>query len=138
MLADALDRNRPDPSDPIDILAKVGGFEIGGIAGLVLGAAQSRIPVVIDGLISAAGAMIAWMLVPHLSDYMFAAHRSVEQAQLAMLARMGIKPILDLRMRLGEGTGCALAMPIIEAGASDSGGGDGLAEGRRGMIHSTV
>jgi nicotinate-nucleotide--dimethylbenzimidazole phosphoribosyltransferase len=138
VLADALDRNRPDPSDPIDILAKVGGFEIGGIAGLVLGAAQSRIPVVIDGLISAAGAMIAWMLVPHLSDYMFAAHRSVEQAQLAMLARMGIKPILDLRMRLGEGTGCALAMPIIEAGANDRGGGDGLAEGRRGMIHSTV
>jgi nicotinate-nucleotide--dimethylbenzimidazole phosphoribosyltransferase len=117
VLVDALDRNRPDPSDPIDILAKVGGFEIGGIAGLALGAAQSRIPVVIDGVISAAGAMIAWMLAPEVCDYMFAAHRSVEQAQSAMLARLGIRPILDLGMRLGEGTGCALAMPIIEAGA---------------------
>ncbi len=117
VLMDALDRNRPDPSDALDILSKVGGFEIGGIAGLVLGAAQSRVPVVIDGVISAAGAMIAWMLAPHVSDYMFAAHRSVEQAQAAMLARMGLRPILDLGMRLGEGTGCALAMPIIEAGA---------------------
>ena len=117
VLVDALDRNRPDPSDALDILAKVGGFEIGGIAGLILGAAQRRVPVVIDGVISAAGAMIAWMLVPHVSDYMFAAHRSVEQAQSAMLARMGLRPILDLGMRLGEGTGCALAMPIIEAGA---------------------
>jgi nicotinate-nucleotide--dimethylbenzimidazole phosphoribosyltransferase len=117
VIADAIDRTRPDPRDPIDILAKVGGFEIGGIAGLVIGAAQSRIPVVIDGLISTAGAIIAWMMAPHLSDYMFAAHRSVEHAQSAMLVRMGLKPILDLGMRLGEGTGCALAMPIIEAGA---------------------
>jgi nicotinate-nucleotide--dimethylbenzimidazole phosphoribosyltransferase len=109
--------NRPDPKDGLDILAKVGGFEIGGIAGLILGAAESRVPVVIDGVISAAGAMIAWLLEPRLTEFMFAAHRSVELAQSAMLDLMGLVPILDLGMRLGEGTGCALAMPIIEAGA---------------------
>ena len=117
VLEEALEANHPDPADPVDILSKVGGFEIGGIAGLVIGAAQSRIPVVIDGLISTAGAMIAWRLAPTLGDYLFAAHRSVEQAQSVMLASMGLEPILDLGMRLGEGTGCALAMPIIEAGA---------------------
>ena len=95
----------------------MGGFEIGGIAGLILGAAESRVPVVIDGVISVAGAMIAWLLEPRLTEFMFAAHRSVEPAQSAMLGRMGLEPILDLGMRLGEGTGCALAMPIIEAGA---------------------
>jgi nicotinate-nucleotide--dimethylbenzimidazole phosphoribosyltransferase len=101
----------------VGILAGVGGFEIGGIAGLVLGAAQSRIPVVIDGVISAAGAVIAWLLEPRVADYLFAAHRSVEEAHTAMLSMMRLDPILDLQMRLGEGTGCALAMPIIEAGA---------------------
>jgi nicotinate-nucleotide--dimethylbenzimidazole phosphoribosyltransferase len=109
--------NRPDPKDGLDILAKVGGFEIGGIAGLILGAAESRIPVVIDGVISTAGAMIAWLLEPRLTEFMFAAHRSVESAQSAMLELIGLVPILDLGMRLGEGTGCALAMPVIEAGA---------------------
>jgi nicotinate-nucleotide--dimethylbenzimidazole phosphoribosyltransferase len=109
--------NRVDPADPLGLLAGVGGFEIGGIAGLVLGAAESRVPVVIDGVISAAGALIAWLLEPRVADYLFAAHRSVETAQSAMLSLMGLQPILDLGMRLGEGTGCALAMPIIEAGA---------------------
>lgn len=117
VIVESIAVNHPDPSDPIDILSKVGGFEIGGIAGLVLGAAESRIPIVIDGVISTAGAMIAWLIEPRLTEYIFAAHRSVEQAQAAMLARMGLDPILDLGMRLGEGTGCALAMPIIEAGA---------------------
>jgi len=117
VIVESIAASSPDPNDPIDILSKVGGFEIGGIAGLVLGAAQSRIPVVIDGVISTAGAMIAWLIEPRLTEYIFAAHRSVEQAQAAMLARMGLDPILDLGMRLGEGTGCALAMPIIEAGA---------------------
>ena len=117
VIVESIAANKPDPNDPIDILSKVGGFEIGGIAGLVLGAAESRIPLVIDGVISTAGAMIAWLIEPRLTEYMFAAHRSVEQAQAAMLARMGLDPILDLGMRLGEGTGCALAMPIIEAGA---------------------
>ena len=117
VIEESIAANHPDPKDPLDILSKLGGFEIGGITGLVLGAAESRIPVVIDGVISTAAAMIAWMIEPRLTEYMFAAHRSVEQAQSAMLVRMGLDPILDLGMRLGEGTGCALAMPIIEAGA---------------------
>ena len=116
VIEDSIRVNRPDPRDAIDILSKVGGFEIGGIAGLILGAAESRVPVVIDGVISVAGAMIAWLLEPRLTDFMFAAHRSVEPAQGAMLERIGLEAILDLGMRLGEGTGCALAMPIIEAG----------------------
>ncbi len=117
VIEDSIGRNRPERSDPVGLLAGVGGFEIGGIAGLVLGAAENRIPVVIDGVISAAGATVAWLLEPRVADYLFAAHRSVEKAQSAMLALMGLDPILDLGMRLGEGTGCALAMPIIEAGA---------------------
>ena len=117
VIQDSISLNKPSASDPIGLLAAVGGFEIGGIAGLVLGAAESRIPVVIDGVISTAGALIAWLLEPRVADYMFAAHRSVEEAQSAMLSLMKLDPILDLGLRLGEGTGCALAMPIIEAGA---------------------
>jgi len=107
--------NRPDPKDPVDVLAKVGGFEIGGIAGLVLGCAALKIPVVVDGFISTAGALIASELHPHVRDYIFAAHMSVEIGHHHMLERIGQSPILDLRMRLGEGTGAALAMGIIEA-----------------------
>lgn len=108
--------NKPDPTDPIDVLAKVGGAEIGGIAGLVLGAASERIPIVIDGFISTAGALIAYSIEPKVRDYMFAAHNSVERGHKAMLDKMGLRPILDLDLRLGEGTGAALAMLIIEAG----------------------
>ncbi|HXY55583.1 MAG TPA: nicotinate-nucleotide--dimethylbenzimidazole phosphoribosyltransferase [Nitrospirota bacterium] len=108
--------NRPDPKDPIDVLAKVGGAEIGGIAGLILGASSERVPVVVDGLISTAGAMIAYEIEPKTADYMFAGHSSVEIGQKAMLRRMGLAPILDLNLRLGEGTGAALAMMMIEAG----------------------
>jgi nicotinate-nucleotide--dimethylbenzimidazole phosphoribosyltransferase len=107
--------NRPDPNDAIDVLAKVGGAEIGGIAGLILGAAANRIPVVIDGLISTAGALIAYSIEPRVRHYLFAAHRSVEVGHTAMLDMLGLRPILDLGMRLGEGTGAALAMMIIEA-----------------------
>jgi len=108
--------NRPDPNDAIDVLAKVGGTEIGGIAGLILGAAANRIPVVIDGLISTAGALIAYSIEPRVRHYLFAAHRSVEIGHTAMLDMLGLRPILDLNMRLGEGTGAALAMLVIEAG----------------------
>jgi len=108
--------NRPDPSDPIDVLAKVGGLEIAGIAGLCLGAAARRIPVVVDGFISTAGALIATELSPTVKEYLFAAHRSVEIGHQVMLDRMGLAPILDLSLRLGEGTGAALAMGLIEAG----------------------
>ncbi len=108
--------NQPDPNDPVDVLAKVGGLEIAAIAGLVLGCAANRLPVVIDGFISTAGALIACELHPHVKDYLFAAHQSVEIGHRFMLERIGAEPILDLRMRLGEGTGAALAMGLIEAG----------------------
>jgi len=111
----ALAVNRPDPLDALDVLAKVGGFEIGGIAGVVLGAAARQKPVVVDGFISTAGALLAQAIQPASADYMIAAHRSVERGHSAMLARMGREPLLDLNLRLGEGTGAALAMHLVEA-----------------------
>jgi nicotinate-nucleotide--dimethylbenzimidazole phosphoribosyltransferase len=116
VIEDSIALNKPDQSDPIDVLAKVGGAEIGGIAGLILGAASKRIPVVIDGFISTAGALIAYCIEPAVKDYMFAAHNSVEKGHAIMLEKMGLKPILDLSLRLGEGTGAAIGMFIIEAG----------------------
>lgn len=106
---------KPDPSDPIDVLSKVGGTEIGGIAGLILGAAARHIPVVVDGFISTAGALIAHGIAPVTADYMFAGHNSVEVGHQAAMKKMGLSPILDLDLRLGEGTGAALAMTVIEA-----------------------
>lgn len=116
VIEDAISFNKPDPLDPIDVLAKVGGAEIGGIAGLIIGAAANRVPVVIDGFISTAGALIAYSLEPKVKDYMFAAHISQERGHRAMLDKMDLRPILDLDLRLGEGTGAALAMLMIEAG----------------------
>ncbi|TAL26339.1 MAG: nicotinate-nucleotide--dimethylbenzimidazole phosphoribosyltransferase, partial [Nitrospirae bacterium] len=116
VIEDSIALNKPDLKDPIDVLAKIGGAEIGGVAGLVLGAASKRVPVVIDGFISTAGALLAYCIEPKTKDYMFAAHNSVEIGHKAMLEKMGLKPILDLDLRLGEGTGAALAMMIIEAG----------------------
>ncbi len=113
----ALAVNRPDPQDPVDVLAKVGGFEIGGIAGLILGAAYYRVPVVVDGFISTAGALLAKHIAPHSVDYMIAAHRSMEYGHRYMLEELGLRPLLDLNMRLGEGTGAALAMCIVEGAA---------------------
>jgi nicotinate-nucleotide--dimethylbenzimidazole phosphoribosyltransferase len=108
--------NRPDPADGIDVLGKVGGAEIGAIAGLCLGAAAEGLPVVVDGFISTAGALIAYTIEPKVAEYMFSAHRSVEKGQGAMLDKMGLTPILDLGMRLGEGTGSALGMMLMESG----------------------
>ncbi len=108
--------NKPNPGDAVDVLAKIGGAEIGGIAGLILGAAASRIPIVIDGFISTAGALIAYGIEPKTRQYMFAAHASVEIGHRAMLEKIGLQPILDLNLRLGEGTGAALAMMLIEGG----------------------
>jgi nicotinate-nucleotide--dimethylbenzimidazole phosphoribosyltransferase len=107
--------NAPDPKDPVDVLAKVGGYEIGGIAGLIIGCAAMGIPVIADGFISTAGAMLAAELNGHVRDYLFAAHRSVEIGHAHLLERLRLKPMLDLEMRLGEGTGAALAMGLIEA-----------------------
>jgi nicotinate-nucleotide--dimethylbenzimidazole phosphoribosyltransferase len=111
----ALRTNRPDPRDALDVLAKVGGFEIGGLAGLILGAASVRKPILIDGFISTAGALIAHGLCPAAGDYMIAAHRSVEQGHRIALMHLNKAPLLDLDLRLGEGTGAALAMTLVEA-----------------------
>lgn len=110
-----LEVNRPDPKDAWDVLSKVGGFEIAGIAGLILGAASLRKPILIDGFISTAGAMIAQGICPASADYMIAAHRSVEQGHRIALEHLKKQPLLDLDMRLGEGTGAALAMSLVEA-----------------------
>jgi len=111
----ALARNRPDPKDGLDILAKVGGFEIGAIAGLIIGAAAHRKPVVVDGFIATAGAMIAYKLEPFVRDYLVCAHRSVEPGHTALLEKLQCRPLLDLNLRLGEGTGAALAMHLVDA-----------------------
>ena len=114
IISQAISINAPDPANGLDVLAKVGGFEIGGIAGLILAAAHHGKPVVIDGFISTAGALIAKTLCPHVTDYMFAGHQSEEPGHRIMLRHLGLKPILDLGMRLGEGTGAALAMGIVQ------------------------
>ena len=111
----AMQINRPDPKDGLDVLAKVGGFEIGGIAGLILGAAALKKPVVVDGFISTAGALIAHALCPTAAEYMIAAHRSVEQGHRIALDLLEKHPLIDLDLRLGEGTGAALAMNFVEA-----------------------
>ena len=107
--------NNPNPNDSIEILSKVGGFEIGGLAGVILACASRRIPVIIDGFISSAAALIAFQLEPKTKDYMIAAHCSVEKGHKIILDFLGLKPVLDLSLRLGEGTGSALAMSVIEA-----------------------
>ena len=111
----ALQFNKPDPKDPIDVLSKVGGFEIGGLAGIILGAASKRVPIVIDGFISGAAALLAYQLEPKVKNYMIAAHCSLEQGHRVVLNHIGLKPILDLNLRLGEGTGAALGINIVEA-----------------------
>lgn len=111
----ALGVNHPDPADPLDVLAKVGGFEIAGLVGVILGAAQARRPVVIDGFISGAAALIAAALQPHVKAYLIASHLSQEPGHRIVLERLGCQPLLDLNLRLGEGTGGALAMSIVEA-----------------------
>jgi len=111
----ALSVNRPDLNQPLDVLAKVGGFEIGGLVGVMLGAAAHRIPVVIDGFISGAAALIATALSPRLKDFLIAAHVSAEAGHQLLLRHLGLKPLLDLGMRLGEGTGAALGIFLTEA-----------------------
>ena len=113
----ALALNQPDPADAIDVLSKVGGLEIAGLAGAVLGAAAAKVPVVCDGFIATAGALLACRLAPAAADYLFVSHRSQEVGHGAMVEMLGMRPVLDLDMRLGEGTGAALAMSILEASA---------------------
>lgn len=111
----ALSVNKPDPKDPIDILAKVGGFEIGGLAGVILAGAAYRIPVIIDGFISGAAALIATGLSPQAKDYLIAAHLSTEAGHELLLQFLGLKPLFNLNMRLGEGTGAVIGIFLADA-----------------------
>ncbi len=115
VLKKAISLNNPNPKDALDVLAKVGGFEIGGLVGIILGAASHRIPIVIDGFISGAAALIASGLSSEVASYMIAGHRSAEPGHDAILHHLGLSPLLDLRMRLGEGTGACLAMSLVDA-----------------------
>jgi nicotinate-nucleotide--dimethylbenzimidazole phosphoribosyltransferase len=115
IIEQAIALNQPNPADALDVLCKVGGLEIAGLAGVMIAAAARRIPVVVDGFISTAAAMIAVGLVPDVRNYLFSAHQSVEIGHRAMLEHLGLIPLLDLNLRLGEGTGAALAFHLIEA-----------------------
>ncbi len=113
----AVEKNRPDPGDPLDALRKVGGLEIAGMTGVYLGAAARGIPVVVDGFISTAAALVATRLAPRAADYLFLSHLSRERAHVRMVEHLGQEPLLRLEMRLGEGTGAAIAMSVLEAAA---------------------
>jgi nicotinate-nucleotide--dimethylbenzimidazole phosphoribosyltransferase len=114
----SLEVNRPNAADGLDVLAKVGGFEIGGLAGVILTGAARRVPVVVDGFIAGAAALIAVTLAPAARHALFASHRSAEPGHARALAHLGLAPYLDLEMRLGEGTGAALFIPLARAAAA--------------------
>lgn len=113
-----LEINAPDPKDPVSVLARVGGFEIGGIVGLILGAASLKKPILVDGFISTAAAIIASHLAPLCRYYMIASHRSEEKGHQIALDYLGMKPLINLNMRLGEGTGATLTMPFLDAASA--------------------
>ncbi len=115
IVARALERNRPDPADPIGVLAAVGGFEIGVLVGAMVGAVGARVPVILDGFITGAAALIAAGLAPGIEARLVAGHRSVEPGHAVVLERLGLRPLLELDLRLGEGTGAALAMGLVDA-----------------------
>jgi nicotinate-nucleotide--dimethylbenzimidazole phosphoribosyltransferase len=111
----ALARNAVDPADPIGVLAGIGGFEIGVLVGLLLAAVGDRLPVLLDGFITGAAALLAAGLAPGIATRTIAAHRSVEPGHAVVLERLGQVPLLELDLRLGEGTGAALAMSLVDA-----------------------
>lgn len=115
VIEDALAKHRPDPSDGLDILGAVGGLEIAGMAGFILAAAAAGTPVVLDGLIATAAGLAAALIRPAVKDYLFSGHRSVEAGQAAALKLLGLEPLIDLGFRLGEGTGAALAIHLVDA-----------------------
>lgn len=115
VIENAIALNRPDPKNALDVLSKVGGLEIAGLAGVMIAAASRRIPVVVDGFISSAAAMIAVGLVPDVRNYLLSGHQSVEIGHQAMLRHLGLTPLIDLDLRLGEGTGAVLAFHLVEA-----------------------
>jgi nicotinate-nucleotide--dimethylbenzimidazole phosphoribosyltransferase len=106
---------RPVTADPVETLASLGGFEHAGIAGFVLGAAALRVPVILDGVIAGAAALVAQALAPEAVRHCFAGHRSVEPGHAVALDQLGLRPLVDLDLRLGEGTGAVLSFPIVEA-----------------------
>lgn len=115
VLRKVLEVNKPDKNDCIDVMSKVGGLDIAGLCGAFLGAAKNRTPILIDGFISSAAALCAYQLNPNVKDYIFPSHLSAEPGTIFVMEKMGLKPMLDLRMRLGEGTGCALGFNVMEA-----------------------
>ena len=108
-------RDRPVTDDPVATLASVGGFEHAGLAGFLLGAAGRQVPVVLDGVIAGSAALVAAALAPEVVGYCFAGHRSVEPGHQVALERLGLRPVMDLDLRLGEGTGAVLAFPVVES-----------------------
>jgi nicotinate-nucleotide--dimethylbenzimidazole phosphoribosyltransferase len=115
IVTDAIARERPDPGDPVDALAKVGGFDLAAMTGAYLGAARARLPVVIDGYISAVAALCAFRLCPKSANYMFASHASYEAGYARAMEALGLAPMFELEMRLGEGSGCPIAFEVIDA-----------------------
>ena len=111
----AIDVNKPDASDPLDVLSKLGGLDIAGLAGCFIGAAACRIPIMIDGFIASVAALAAVRMKPEIRHFLFASHGSAEPGSRAVLKEIGLEPLLMLGMRLGEGTGAAVAFHIIDA-----------------------
>jgi len=118
----ALAMHAPDPADPVGALAAVGGLEHAALAGLALAGAARRVPVVLDGVNACAAALVAAAIQPRVAGFLIAGHRSVEPGAGVAIAHLGLEPLLDLRMRLGEGTGALLAVPIVRAAAATLGG----------------
>jgi nicotinate-nucleotide--dimethylbenzimidazole phosphoribosyltransferase len=118
----ALARHAPDPNRPLGVLAAVGGLEIAALVGAILAAASARIPVVLDGFITGAAALVASGLAPGLAPRLIASHRSAEPGHAVVLEALGLDPILDLGLRLGEGSGAAIAIPVVAAAAAIVGG----------------
>ena len=110
----ALERNKPDPNDTVDIISKVGGLDIAALTGLYIGAAFYRVPIVVDGVISVAAALLAKRFAPLTVEFMFASHLSEEPAYILAVSELGLMPLLNLNMRLGEGSGCPIAMMVID------------------------
>ncbi|WP_054637536.1 nicotinate-nucleotide--dimethylbenzimidazole phosphoribosyltransferase [Thalassobacillus sp. C254] len=111
----AIKVNQPNPDDPIEVLAKVGGLEIAGLAGVVLGAAAARIPVLLDGFITAVAALTAVRIAPLCEHYLMASHQSMEPGHAVVNQLLGLQPLIDLHLRLGEGSGAALSLPIVRS-----------------------
>ncbi len=117
VIEDAILLNQPDRDDALDVLAKVGGLDIAGLTGVVIAAAAARLPILVDGFISASAALIAAELIPEVKPYLIMAHRSVEVGHMAICRYLGLDPLLDLNLRLGEGSGAVLAFHLVEAAA---------------------